>query len=178
MKYKIELRKVKLGIHSEETTDFTAEVWVDGKLVAHAENDGHGGNTNVSPVNPTASNFLKVVDDYFSKLPKYVPENCKFAIQPSLEDTVDNLLEDFLVAKDKKKFEAKLVRDCKKNLCFGTPERYYTIGWPGHTLEGLIGLNKPSGDAAVTKLIERIKREHPSEKILNTNLGRFQHLVK
>jgi hypothetical protein len=30
---------------SQETTAFAADVWVDGKKVGHAENDGHGGAT-------------------------------------------------------------------------------------------------------------------------------------
>jgi hypothetical protein len=32
---------------SQETTAFAADVWVDGKKVGHAENDGHGGATRV-----------------------------------------------------------------------------------------------------------------------------------
>ena len=39
-----ELRKVKVydGL-SRETTAFNAELWIDGKLAAHVENDGGGG---------------------------------------------------------------------------------------------------------------------------------------
>jgi len=32
---------------SQETTAFAADVWVDGKKVGHAQNDGHGGATMV-----------------------------------------------------------------------------------------------------------------------------------
>ena len=47
-----ELRKVKVydGM-SRETTAFNAELWIDGKLAAHVENDGGGG-----------PNFLRWVD--------------------------------------------------------------------------------------------------------------------
>lgn len=43
-KPKIELRKVKVhaGL-SEETVAYTADLYVDGKLFAHASNRGHGG---------------------------------------------------------------------------------------------------------------------------------------
>ena len=54
-----ELRKVKIyqGM-SRETTAFNAELWLDGKLAAHVENDGHGGN-----------NFLRYVDQMHGKSP-------------------------------------------------------------------------------------------------------------
>lgn len=45
---KIELKRFTTNARlSQETTAFAADVWVDGKKAGHAENDGHGGNTNV-----------------------------------------------------------------------------------------------------------------------------------
>ena len=42
----IELKSVKIAKHlSEETTAFTASVWLDGKRVGTARNDGRGGCT-------------------------------------------------------------------------------------------------------------------------------------
>ena len=37
------LKHIKYGIHSEETTDYMAELFCDGKRIAFVENDGHGG---------------------------------------------------------------------------------------------------------------------------------------
>ena len=43
---KIELKRFTTNARlSQETTAFAADVWVDGKKVGHAENDGHGGCT-------------------------------------------------------------------------------------------------------------------------------------
>jgi hypothetical protein len=40
----IELRKLKIALHlSEETTAYSAEIWIDGQLAFHASNQGHGG---------------------------------------------------------------------------------------------------------------------------------------
>ena len=40
----VALEKVKIARNmSEETTAFTAELWLDGKLSAYVKNDGHGG---------------------------------------------------------------------------------------------------------------------------------------
>lgn len=45
---KIELKRFTTNARlSQETTAFAADVWVDGKKVGYAENNGHGGNTNV-----------------------------------------------------------------------------------------------------------------------------------
>lgn len=45
---KIELRRFSTNARlSQETTAFAADVWVDGKKVGHASNDGRGGATMV-----------------------------------------------------------------------------------------------------------------------------------
>lgn len=45
---KIELKRFTTSARlSQETTAFAADVWVDGKKAGYAENDGHGGSTNV-----------------------------------------------------------------------------------------------------------------------------------
>ncbi len=44
----VELRRFTTNARlSQETTAFAADVWVDGKKVGHAQNDGHGGATMV-----------------------------------------------------------------------------------------------------------------------------------
>jgi hypothetical protein len=37
------LKHIQHGIHSEETVDYMADLYCDGKLIASVENDGHGG---------------------------------------------------------------------------------------------------------------------------------------
>ena len=45
---KIELKRFSYNARlSEETNAFAADIWVDGKNVGFAKNDGHGGNTMV-----------------------------------------------------------------------------------------------------------------------------------
>ena len=43
--YKFTLKNIQYGIHSEETVDFMANLFCDGKLLAEVSNDGHGGST-------------------------------------------------------------------------------------------------------------------------------------
>lgn len=56
---------------SEETYNFKADVFVDGKLVAQANNAGHGGNTNVQPYLGTdkALKAWKELETYCKALP-------------------------------------------------------------------------------------------------------------
>jgi hypothetical protein len=45
---KVELKKVKIAkFLSEETTAFTAQLWVDGEYIADASNQGHGGSNDI-----------------------------------------------------------------------------------------------------------------------------------
>lgn len=39
------LKDVQFGIHSEETCDYIADLYADGKYIGQASNDGHGGMT-------------------------------------------------------------------------------------------------------------------------------------
>lgn len=41
--YKFTLKHIQYGIHSDETVDYMADLYCNGKLIATVENDGHGG---------------------------------------------------------------------------------------------------------------------------------------
>ena len=45
---KIELKKLKVAEHlSEETTAYSADVYVNGKCIGYAQNNGQGGETDI-----------------------------------------------------------------------------------------------------------------------------------
>ena len=77
-----ELRKVKVydGM-SRETTAFNAELWIDGKLAAHVENNGGGGSHMVRYVdrNHGESAFQKAFDAWTEAMPP-VPVEDEWAI--------------------------------------------------------------------------------------------------
>ena len=78
-----ELRKVKVydGM-SRETTAFNAELWIDGKLAAHVENDGGGGSHMIRYVdrNHGKSAFQKAFDAWTEAMPP-VPVEDEWAIE-------------------------------------------------------------------------------------------------
>lgn len=60
---KIELKKIALlKSLSEETPAYTADLYVDGKLLAHVSNHGHGGSDMIHP--PKGVDHWKVNDEY------------------------------------------------------------------------------------------------------------------
>jgi len=100
---KIELRRFTTNARlSQETTAFVADVWVNGKKAGHAENGGHGGNTNVL-LDPS---IRETVEAYGKQL---VPaEYASFT--SGAEWIVDQLVEAELQARADKAFTKKLAR--------------------------------------------------------------------
>lgn len=55
------LKNIRYGIHSEETPDYMATLYCDGKPIALVENDGHGGST-TAHWNPDHIDFAREVE--------------------------------------------------------------------------------------------------------------------
>jgi hypothetical protein len=100
---KIELRRFTTNARlSQETTAFTADVWVDGKKVGYAENAGHGGNTHVR-LDPSVR---AAVETHGKAL---LPAEYA-AFTSGAEWIVDQLVEAMLQDKADKAFAKKLAR--------------------------------------------------------------------
>jgi hypothetical protein len=97
---KIELKRFTTNARlSQETTAFAADVWVDGKKVGYAKNDGHGGNTMVH-LDPSVRT---AVEAYGKAL---VPAEYKFV--SGAEWIVDQLVEAELQKKSDKAFAKRI----------------------------------------------------------------------
>lgn len=100
---KIELRKVSYSAKlSEETSNFHAEIWIDGKKEGYAQNNGTGGPTNVLP------NTLRVrLDEYGKTLPQVDIGRStggeQHMIVQDAEWIVDDLLSDWIARRDLKR---------------------------------------------------------------------------
>ena len=112
----IQLKKIKVAEHmSEETTAFTAELYVDGINVGYVKNDGRGGCTDYHN-NPdiTSKNLLKNAEDYCLTLPE--KDYGTFKHKMDLETFIDDLLEKHLQEKEFKKLEKKMENTTTKLL--------------------------------------------------------------
>jgi hypothetical protein len=112
---KIELKNIKVQERlSEETTCFSATIYVDGKKAGEVLNRGCGGCNDYYWDNPAIG---KAVDAFCESLP----------LQYNFEKTdqyIDSLLEPFLNKKEQNRVRKQMERLCKKETMFrlkGTP---------------------------------------------------------
>ena len=129
---KIELKKLKIAEHmSEETTAFTADIFVDGKEAGYAKNDGHGGCT-FYHANEGKRSLIEAAEKYCLTLPDQKFDmgggRDPFVMKMNLENFIDELINAELVKKEEKKLEKKMAT----RLMYGSPKKvgqYYEINF-------------------------------------------------
>lgn len=158
---KIELKKIKIAANmSEETTAFTAELFVNGKNIGYVKNDGRGGCTDYyNNPDEKSKEALKAAEAYCLTLPEV--DYGSFKHKMDLETFIDELLDKHLKEKEKIKLEKKMV----DAIIFGVPNGYsYTQ----------IKQNRPLASFPVESLqkaIDNLKAKFKNgEVIMNTNL--------
>lgn len=143
---------------SEETECFTADVWYNGKKIAYAKNQGHGGSTYYhSEIG--MRDLLAEAEAEAKKLPPTEYEGHVF--ESDLESVIDDLLTEYLKNQDFKK-------STRKGILYETPSgERYIYSWKGYTIPKL--LKMANGIKSIKKAITTLKNE--GNTILNTNLG-------
>lgn len=164
---KIELKKLKIAEHmSEETTAFTAEIYVDGKNVGYAKNDGRGGCTDYhSNPDPQSRKVIESAEKYCLGLPpiKYPAEHGMkaFEVEMNLEGFIDQLVMDELKKKDQKKIEKKFVNHIIWGIPNGGTYTQVKFKYPLNVIP----------KEKLQPMVDQYKKElKEGEKILNTNL--------
>jgi len=163
----IELKNIKIAEHlSEETTAFTADIFVNGKKVGYARNDGRGGCTDYNRY-PGDGNMevIKQAEEFCKTLPQKVyppmfgqPE---LRIDMNLEEFIDDIIEKKLL----EKANAKLKKKMFDHLIWGVPNsgRYTQVKFA-----------RPLGQIPVPMLqqyVDKYKKEFTEGVVfLNTNL--------
>lgn len=114
---KLELKKIKLGPGSEETTQFTAELYVNGKLAAHCDNAGKGGCTDIRAYEPGQRELVAQAETYCATLPPLdlgrgttIPMNLEHWVDGEVEKEANSKH----LSKEKKRILAQLNRDAKR----------------------------------------------------------------
>lgn len=169
---KITLKNVKINMtFSRETNCFRADVYVDGVKSGTAENDGNGGNTNVSWLyqNEDSKMRIKSAEKYCLSLPPY---KSKFGeINMDLEFFIDNLIDEQVQKKEAAKAAKSLERSYSKGLVYGVKgsDRYKTATWKGMTIDQL--MSSPKGVETIKNALIKIQSNlGPNETVWNTNL--------
>jgi len=164
---KLELKNVKINeAFSEETLMFKADLYVNGKKVAYANNDGRGGCTFYNAYSVELRLLLAQAEEYCKTLPSTFGDKIKSNLEHWIDDVVYAIYNKKLIEKHKK----KLAKDMLKGICYGNENGGYKIlHWKGYTLEQI--LNSHVGRAMVTKKIQEL--DNQGETILNTNLSQL-----
>jgi hypothetical protein len=150
---KIEVKNIKTNMaFSEETICFKADVYVDGKKVAYAENNGHGEFTNVRPYGIEHKQVFKDAMEYLSS-----KGTSKYEEIYSLENFVDDAINSYVDEKENKKFETKKNKHTEKFIviCKENEKDYTTIGFGKHTIAELMKFD--AGRNAIKKSIDKYK---------------------
>lgn len=170
---KIELKNIKVSeFMSEETTAFSANLYVDGKHVAVASNHGTGGPTSYHPVNAEAIKTIRSAEDYCKKLPPEEHESAgqTYKLDMDLELYIDNLLTAHLEQKDLQRFRNKIDKAAVNGILYGVPDKSFQgikLKLPIGTLLKQPNGPKQLGDLIRTKIIPELK---DGDVILNQNI--------
>jgi hypothetical protein len=174
---KVTLKKIKVSESlSEETTAFTADVYIDGILVGHAKNDGQGGCTFIHSRGLEGRFKLDTADRYFASMPpqKHVLSNGETIELPvSVDSIVDDLIDKYQQEKYTKKVKARLRKDMLQGLAFGTEEAYTLVRWGQLTIADL--LKTPTGRVTIYKKV--VEMQDKGLKLLNTNLPKLTDML-
>ena len=115
---KIELKKISFNERmSQETSCFVADLYINGKKVGEASNEGHGGCTNYGSSTKEANAVIAEAEKYFKGLPNIKSEKYNFDYPQSLENAIDDCLEAYLKDKEEKKKDKRYATA----ICFGVP---------------------------------------------------------
>jgi hypothetical protein len=160
---KIELKNIKINLtFSEETTMFMADVYVNGKKTAYANNDGRGGCTFYNSYHsPNNDEDLRQAEAYCLSLPKVRVEEYDFEYDMNLEHFIDDLVHAELEKKEQKKLEKQMAN----SIMWGKPK--------GHSYSQ-VKFKVPLAEIPTTRLqevVDKYKKElKEGDVFLNTNL--------
>jgi len=177
----IELRNLQIqDRQSEETTAFTASLYIDGRKVGYAKNSGKGGITDYGPDNyhdEQAKQIIKEAEAYCESLApnSFEYEGQHFEHPSNLEVVIDRLLDEFWQEREKVRFNRRMAKDQTVALLIGNERGYKKISWPvkgqRKTLSIAELLSVEKGKSVLVKAIKEHKKVmSPSERILNTNI--------
>jgi len=155
---KIELKKISFNERmSEETNCFIADLYINGKKVGYCKNAGTGGCTDYNAYTSEDRKAIAEAEAHCKTIPNVWESN--------LEGMIDQLLEDYLNAKAKKRIN-KLM---EKAILWGVPNsgRYTMIKY----IVPLSHVAKAQPQK-LQETIDAIKKLHcaGNVQILNTNL--------
>lgn len=156
---------------SEETNAFHASIYIDGKRVGEAKNNGKGGMTDYHAIHHDYMPLIKNAEEYCKELPPL-----KFSdggtLPMDFELYIDTEVENFIKNRETAKMQKKILKYQEDHIVFGTElsprMAYWTMA--SKRRAPISFMLEKHLDAVKSKLAEIKAQLKPGERILNTNL--------
>ncbi|MBO9676373.1 MAG: hypothetical protein J7577_23225 [Sphingobacteriaceae bacterium] len=170
---KIELKNIHHSEKlSEETNAFSANLYIEGKMVGTASNNGHGGSTGYRANDVKGQKLIADAEIYCKGLPpiKFNSGGEDHFLDMDLEGYIDELVDKYLQDKYYKQFQKKIKSDMEKGIVVGIPDKSYVLWKFNMPLEKIIA--HPKGPDLLKKALIKdiISTLINGNKILNTNI--------
>lgn len=163
---KIELKNIKIYEQmSEETTAFSADIYVGGKKAGYAKNDGRGG-CNEYHAYSGCIDTIRAAEQFLTTQPDIVYPSINGEREFSVKSNMENWIDFQIANKEKEKYEKKLAKDCLTGICYGGHYSYSKSYWKGYTIAQMLA--NPVGKNLIQKKVDELKSK--GVKIFNTNL--------
>lgn len=171
--YKIELRNIKHSVSlSQETEAFTADIYIDGRKVAYAHNEGTGGPTGYGFYKTDDRQLLQQLEAYCKTLPPVFLSEQFPSVEQNLESVIDDLLTKHLAQKEIDKFDKKARKLFATHIIAGPAAEKigeYRNFKPSHPIQAYLTSN--ANKEVLKKLIAKVKAKLVTgEVILNDNI--------
>lgn len=154
---KVEVKNVKIAAHlSQETNAFTASLYIDGKRVGTAQNQGTGGCTLVTPRSADDREVIATAERHFGSRTVELDLAPGATVRDSLGFKIDRLVERFQYERDVK----RLIRN---KTVFTHNGEVYTSPAPSAAIKARHSdarvLNDLALDEAVDLFVDTIKSQ-------------------
>lgn len=171
---KLELKNVKINeAFSQETLMFKADLFADGKKIAYAHNDGHGGCTWYNAYENQREALAKA-EAFAISLPSTTHNfgGKDYVFNSNLETWIDDAVSKISDAKALVRLQKKIEKASETSIVWGVPNDLSFQKWGFQGKQNLANLYKTiKGKEAVDRLVAKVKADlKPNEVIFNTNI--------
>lgn len=171
---KIELKRIHYSERlSQETNAFTADLYINGKKVGETSNEGYGGPTGYDAFTAEGKQLIKEAEQFCRTLPSetFTIGQETHTVEMSLEQFIDNLVDEYINKKEIQKFRNWVGRKSKDCLLIGKPDDEVTASFRFKIpIEQII--SGTNGHVRMAKAVARdvIPELKQGSILLNTNI--------
>src|SRR6185437_6844340 len=172
----IVLKNIKVNERlSEETTCFSATIYIDGVRAGEASNRGYGGMTEYRGNDAQGMKLLLDAEEYCRKLPPRTypgaDDGKDLVLKLNLEGFIDDLVTEHLKKRDLESFVRKMEKAMLTGIVVGVPEKEYRV-WKLKVTIAHFMADEKSG-RQLRRLIEDkvVPSLKAGEMILNSNFS-------